>query len=65
MQILRNKVAEFLSSKNMSVDIQNGINDIFTQSESRPLFDELASAYSQNKYFVDHLGLVVSLDFRL
>ena len=65
VQILRNKVTEFLSSKNMPVDIQDGINDIFTQSESRPLFDGLASAYSQNKYFVDHLGLVVSLDFRL
>ena len=49
----------------MPVDIQNGINDIFMQSELRPPFDGLASAYSQNKYFVDHLGLVVSLDFRL
>ena len=63
MQILRNKVTEFLSSKNMPVDIQDGINDIFTQSESWPLFDGLASAYTQNKYLVDHLGFVVS--FRL
>ena len=53
------KVLSLLSRNHVSEEITKKTRDIFTSEES--LFSGLHTTYNQNKYFVDHLGLVVSV----
>ena len=51
------KVLRLLSHNLVSEEIVGKTRDIFNTEES--LFSGLHTTYSQNKYFVNHLGLVV------
>ena len=53
------KVLSLLSHNHFSEEITKKTRDIFTSEES--LFSGLHTNFNQNKYFVDHLGLVVSV----
>ena len=53
------KVLSLPSRNHVSEEITKKTRYIFTSEES--LFSGLHTTYNQNKYFVDHFGLVVSV----
>lgn len=59
LQETKHKVLGLLSCTNVSEEIATKTREIFNSDKS--MFSGLHTAYSQNKYFVDHLGLVVCL----
>uniref|UniRef100_A0A1X7V6K4 Uncharacterized protein n=1 Tax=Amphimedon queenslandica TaxID=400682 RepID=A0A1X7V6K4_AMPQE len=52
----KHKVLGLLSHTNVSEEFKTKIREMFNSDKS--LFSGLQTAYSQNKYFFDHLGLV-------
>lgn len=59
LESVREKIQTSFLQENVPINVLHLVNSIFDQSQSKSFFSGLHSAFLQNKFFVDHLGLVV------